>query len=92
MSTPSDEPQYSGLPMELNELSAEEILPYPLPDGAVVVTIEQARATLPEARNVLMVLQAMSDEAHDLTNELELLLDRYAMTHPHVLELSLIHI
>ena len=42
MSTPSDEPQYSGLPMELNELSAEEILPYPLPDGAVVVTIEQA--------------------------------------------------
>ena len=88
MSTPSDEPQYSGLPMELNELSAEEILPYPLPDGAVVVTIEQARATLPEARNVLMVLQAMSDEAHDLTNELELLLDRYAMTHPHVLEVA----
>ena len=25
--------------MELNELSAEEILPYPLPDGAVVVTL-----------------------------------------------------
>ena len=88
MSTPSDEPQYSGLPMELNELSAEEILPYPLPDGAVVVTNAQARAPLPEARNVLMVLQAMSDEAHDLTNELELLLDRYAMTHPHVVEVA----
>ena len=88
MSKPADEPLYSGLPMELNELSAEEILPYPLPDGAVVVTIEQARATLPEASNILMVLQAMSDEAHDLTNELELLLDQFSMTHPHVLEVA----
>ena len=88
MSKPADEPLYSGLPMELNELSTEEILPYPLPDGAVVVTIEQARATLPEASNILMVLQAMSDEAHDLTNELELLLDQFAMTHPHVLEVA----
>ena len=88
MSKPADEPLYSGLPMELNDLSTEEILPYPLPDGAVVVTIEQARATLPEASNILMVLQAMSDEAHDLTNELELLLDQFAMTHPHVLEVA----
>ena len=88
MSKPADEPLYSGLPMELNELSTEEILPYPLPDGAVVVTIEQARATLPEASNILMVLPAMSDEAHDLTNELELLLDQFAMTHPHVLEVA----
>ena len=63
MSTPADEPLYSGLPMELNELSPEATLPYPLPDGAIVVTIEQARKTLPEAQNVLMVLQAMSDEA-----------------------------
>ena len=39
------------------------------------MTIEEARVSLPEANNVLMVLQAMSDEAHDLTNELELLLD-----------------
>ena len=71
MSTPADEPLYSGLPMELDELSPEATLPYPLPEGAIVVTIEQARKTLPEAQNVLMVLQAMSDEAHDLTNELE---------------------
>jgi hypothetical protein len=35
-----------------------------------------------------MVLQAMSDEAHDLTNELELLLEGYSMTHPHVLEVA----
>ena len=88
MSTPADEPLYSGLPMELDELSPEAVLPYPLPDGAVVVTIEQARATLPEARNVLMVLQALSDEAHDLTNELELLLDQFTMTHPHVMEVA----
>ena len=88
MSTPSDEPLYSGLPMELDELSPEAALPYPLPEGALVVTIEQARASLLEASNVLMVLQAMSDEAHDLTNELELLLDRYTMTHPHVIEVA----
>ena len=85
MTTPSDEPLYSGLPMELDELSPEAALPYPLPEGALVVTIEQARASLPEASNVLMVLQAMSDEAHDL---LELLLDRYTMTHPHVMEVA----
>ena len=88
MTTPPDEPLYSGLPMELDELSPEAALPYPLPEGALVVTIEQARASLPEASNVLMVLQAMSDEAHDLTNELELLLDRYTMTHPHVMEVA----
>ena len=88
MTTPSDEPLYSGLPMELDELSPEAALPYPLPEGALVVTIEQARASLLEASNVLMVLQAMSDEAHDLTNELELLLDRYTMTHPHVIEVA----
>ncbi len=74
--------------MELDELSPEAVLPYPLPDGALVVTIEEARASLSEAKNVLMVLQAMSDEAHDLTNELELLLDQYAMTHPHVMEVA----
>ena len=88
MSKVTDEPFYSGLPMELDELSPEAALPYPLPDGALVVTIEQARASLSEAKNVLMVLQAMSDEAHDLTNELELLLDQYAMTHPHVMEVA----
>ncbi|MEK9650866.1 MAG: DUF2203 family protein [Poseidonia sp.] len=74
--------------MELDELSPDAALPYPLPDGAKVVTIEEARSSLPEACNVLMVLQSMSDEAHDLTDELELLLDRYPMTHPHVMEVA----
>ena len=74
--------------MELDELSPDADLPYPLPEGAMVVTIEQARASLTEASNVLMVLQAVSDEAHDLTDELELLLDRYPMTHPHVMEVA----
>ena len=88
MSIPRDQPSFSGLPMELDELSPDADLPYPLPEGAMVVTIEQARASLTEASNVLMVLQAMSDEAHDLTDELELLLDRYPMTHPHVMEVA----
>ncbi len=74
--------------MALEELLPDEELPYPLPEGAMVVTIEDARASLKEASAVLMVLQAMSDEAHDLTDELELLLDRYPMTHPHVLEVA----
>ena len=81
MSIPPDQPPYSGLPMALEELLPDEELPYPLPDGAMVVTIEDARASLKEASAVLMVLQAMSDEAHDLTDELELLLNRYPMTH-----------
>ena len=55
--------------MALEELSPEADLPYPLPDGARVRP-SRKRASLPEAQNVLMVLQAMSDEAHDLTNEL----------------------
>ena len=38
MSTPPDQPLYSGLPMELEELSPDADMPYPLPDGAVVVT------------------------------------------------------
>jgi hypothetical protein len=88
VSIPRDQPSFSGLPMELDELSPDADLPYPLPEGAMVVTIEQARASLTEASNVLMVLQAMSDEAHDLTDELELLLDRYPMTHPHVMEVA----
>ena len=48
MSTPEDEPFYSGLPMPLEDLSPEAVLPYPLPEGARVVTIEEARASLPE--------------------------------------------
>lgn len=88
MTIPPDQPSFSGLPMELDELSPDADMPYPLPEGAMVVTIEQARASLAEASNVLMVLQAMSDEAHDLTDELELLLDRYPMTHPHVMEVA----
>ena len=74
--------------MELGELSPDSDLPYPLPEGAVVVTIDQARSSLNKARDVLMVLQAMSDEAHDLTEELELLLEKYPMTHPHVMEVA----
>ena len=74
--------------MPLEDLSPKLSSPIRCLKVPRVVTIEEARASLPEAQNVLMVLQAMSDEAHDLTNELELLLDRYTMTHPHVLEVA----
>lgn len=88
MSIHQDEPLFTGLPMELDALEPEVELPYPLPDGAKIVTIEEARHSLKEAINVLMVLQAMSDEAHDLTEELEVLLDQFPMDHPHVMEVA----
>lgn len=63
-------------------------LPYALPDDAMIVTIDHARSNLASARDILMVLQAMGDEAHDLTNELELLLDLYEMSHSHVAQVA----
>ena len=46
-----------------------------LPRGARIVTIEEARENLPKVTRWLAELQAMSDEAHDLTEELEVLLE-----------------
>ena len=79
---------FTGLPMELDALEPGEELPYPLPADAKILTIEEARTSLKEASNILMVLQAMSDEAHDLTDELEVLLDQLPMHHPHVMEVA----
>ena len=58
-----------------------------LPHGARIVTIEEARENLPKVTRWLAELQAMSDEAHDLTEELEVLLESLEAEN-----LSLIHI
>lgn len=79
---------FAGHPMEVEALDDGFEPPYALPDDARMVTIEEARAQLPRACDLLMVLQAMGDEAHDLTSELELLLDRYEMNHPHVVQVA----
>ena len=88
MSKETDQPLFSGRPMELDALEPDALLPYPLPEDARVVTIDEARASLTIAGRVLVTLQAMSDEAHDLTDELEVLLEHMDMTHPHVLEVA----
>lgn len=74
--------------MEVDALDEQQHLPYALPDDAKIITIEHARSHLASARDILMVLQAMGDEAHDLTNELELLLDLYEMNHSHVAQVA----
>jgi len=88
VSKETDQPLFSGRPMELDALEPDALLPYPLPEDARVVTIDEARASLTIAGRVLVTLQAMSDEAHDLTDELEVLLEHMDMTHPHVLEVA----
>ncbi len=74
--------------MDVEALDEHHHLPYDLPDDAQIVTIEHARSHLDSARDILMVLQAMGEEAHDLTNELELLLDLYEMSHSHVAQVA----
>ena len=55
-----------------------------LPRGARIVTIEEARENLPKVTRWLAELQAMSDEAHDLTEELEVLLETLQAENEHV--------
>ena len=73
--------------MDISELLDEMAL-LALPDGSRVVTIEEAREELPRARKLLVTLQSLQDQAHDLTEELEILVEDLPPHH----ELSLIHI
>ena len=83
-----DQPIFSGIPMELEEMKDRLDLVNTLPKNAQIVTLEHARASLDEAQRILSVLQSMSDEAHDLTDELELVLETLPMNHPHVAEVA----
>ena len=70
----SDVPFFSGRPMDACSLADEENALRTLPEGARIVSIEEARENLPKVTRWLAELQAMSDVAHDLTEELEVLL------------------
>jgi hypothetical protein len=73
--------------MSLTELLDEMAL-LAIPDGSKVVTIEEARNELPTAKKLMYSLQALQDQAHDLTEELEILVEELPPHHEHVAEVA----
>ena len=88
MSDMSEVPIYSGRPMEIADLLNFEQAIDEIPNGAKVVTIEEARDSLPVAKKLLIKLQSISDNAADLTEELDIILESYDSNHDHVTELA----
>lgn len=80
-------PPLAGQPMSLTELLDEMAL-LAIPDGSKVVTIEEARNELPLAKKLLYSLQALQDQAHDLTEELEVLVENLPPHDEHVAEVA----
>ena len=80
-------PPLAGQPMNLNDLLDEMAL-LAIPDGSKVVTIDEARQELPFAKKLLFSLQALQDQAHDLTFELEILVEELPPHHEHVAEVA----
>ena len=88
MSDMSEIRNYSGRPMEITDLIDFESAIDEVPSGARVVTIEEARISLRTARKLLIELQSISDNAADLTEELDIVLESYDSSHDHVCELA----
>ena len=88
MSDMSEIPIYSGRPMEITDLLDSEQSINEIPSNGKVVTIEEARMSLITARKLLIELQSISDNAADLTEELDIILERYDSSHDHVSELA----
>ena len=84
----SEVPIYSGRPMEIADLLNFEQAIDEIPNGAKVVTIEEVRDSLPVAKKLLIKLQSISDNAADLTEELDIILESYDSNHDHVTELA----
>ena len=66
------EPLFSGQPMMLEDLHHDE----------------HARDSFAYVERLLSTLQAIVDEAHDMTEEIEILLETFPPEHPHVVEMS----
>ncbi|MDP6334042.1 MAG: DUF2203 family protein [Candidatus Poseidoniaceae archaeon] len=88
MTDESNAPIFSGRPMEIGMLEDSEERVQVLPHNAHLVTIEQARESLPEAMELLIELQVMNDYAHDLTEEIEILLEDLEPEDEHVIEVA----
>ncbi len=80
-------PPLAGQPMDITELLDEMAL-LALPAGCRVVTIDEARNELPKARKILITLQSLQDQANDLTEELEVLVDQLPPHHDHIMEVA----
>ncbi|MEC7180816.1 MAG: hypothetical protein VXW36_05440, partial [Candidatus Thermoplasmatota archaeon] len=68
------EPLFSGQPMLLEDLNEEEVQRLDV-ENLSVLSIDQVRETLPDVERQLSTLQAIVDEAHDMTEEIEILLE-----------------
>lgn len=88
MAEESNSPIFSGRPMEISMLENSDQRVQLLPHNAHLVTIEQARESLDEAVQLLIELQVMNDYAHDLTGEMEILLEDLEPEDEHVVEVA----
>ena len=88
MAEESNSPIFSGRPMEISMLENSDQKVQLLPHNAHLVTIEQARESLDEAVQLLIELQVMNDYAHDLTGEMEVLLEDLDPEDEHVVEVA----
>ena len=73
--------------MLLEDLNEEEVQRLDV-ENLSVLSIDQVRETLPDVERQLSTLQAIVDEAHDMTEEIEILLESLPPEHPHVVEMS----
>ena len=73
--------------MLLEDLNEEEVHRLDV-ENLSVLSIDQVRETLPDVERQLSTLQAIVDEAHDMTEEIEILLELLPPEHPHVVEMS----
>ena len=88
MTDMSELPIYSGRPMEVSDLLNFEQTIDKIPSTAKMMTIDEARESLPQAKALMIQLQAISDNAADLTEELDIILESYDSNHEHVTELA----
>ncbi|MED5291115.1 MAG: DUF2203 family protein, partial [Candidatus Thermoplasmatota archaeon] len=81
------EPLFSGQPMSLEDLNEEDAERLDI-ENLSILSIDQVRESLPNVERQLSTLQAIVDEAHDMTEEIEILLETLPPEHPHVVEMS----
>ena len=69
------EPLFSGQPMSFEDLLEEELQLEGL-ENMHILTVEEVREGLSRVERELATLQSLVDEAHDMTEEIEILLSR----------------
>ena len=70
MSDMSELPIYSGRPMEVSDLLNFEQAIDKIPSTAKMMTIDEARESLPQAKALMIQLQAISDNASRLNRRI----------------------